>query len=335
MKHLLSATLAWLAALGSAHAEPLELTFDDQSTFFINRVQERDEPLIPGEALRGPEFVATGRPFYDVREDGVYDHGFTVAPGTQYQFGIESSCRRTAGTETCQRDNSLRIALFGSEDTLEANVQDKAFMRLKPLDDTMTFLTPEGASDTLRLSFDIKFDRFYEKPKRWTMHMQIYQPGCGPALSLQMVRQNNEADGTQAGEQPLEMSLIGLRNKRPGAPESQPSPRHVTIRAYEVLDMCPPLPVERNQWYSIALEATPGAGADPDGVERGHVTLHIDGEPVCSFQGNWGIAERASGGACTPGSVVDIGVYRSRFRAFQAVHFDNVKLSSSKRNAGR
>ncbi|WP_335949770.1 hypothetical protein [Salipiger bermudensis] len=327
MRNIAVFIIAALTGLGGAQAEPIALTFDEKSTFFINRVQEKDEPLIPSAEEKGPAFVATGRPFYDVKEDDVYDHGFTVAPGTQYQFGIQSACRKTDKGNHCQRDNSLRIALLGNDDTVEANVQDKAFMRLNRLDEEQVFLTAQGRSDTLNLSFDMKFDRFYEKPKRWTMHMQIYQPSCGPALSLQMVRQNAEAEGSSALDQPLEVSLIGLRDKRPGYEVPAPSPRHVTITNFEVLDMCPSIRVERDRWYQIALEAQPGAGTDADGNEFGQVTLRMNGEPVCEFKGNWGIRKSASGRACNPGSVVDIGVYRSRFRAFQAVYFDNVSLS--------
>lgn len=327
MRNLAAVIIAALIGLGSAQAEPIGLKFDEKSTFFINRVQEKDEPLVPSDEEKGSAFVATGRPFYDVKEDNVYDHGFTVAPGTQYQFGIHSACRKKDGEDYCQRDNSLRIALLGNDDTVEANVQDKAFMRLNKLDEEQVFLTAERRSDTLNLSFDMKFDRFYEKPKRWTMHMQIYQPSCGPALSLQMVRQNAEAEGSSALDQPLEVSLIGLRDERLGYEVPAPSPRHVTITNYEVLDMCPSIRVERDRWYQIALEAQPGAGTDSDGIEFGQVTLRMDGELVCEFKGNWGIRKSAAGRACNPGSVVDIGVYRSRFQAFQAVYFDNVSLS--------
>ncbi|MCA0998667.1 hypothetical protein [Alloyangia pacifica] len=325
--------ILFIASPGFAESDDISIDYSNGGAIIFNDLKELLEPLAPSKSEKGAQFVATGRPFYDRNGAKPYDHGFTVSPGTQYSIGIDSSCKREGTENHCLRDNSLKFSIYGNEDTIESNVQDKILMRLNDVESSPSFLKTDSASKTIDLTFDLKFDRFYEKPKQWTMHMQVYQPACGPALSLQMVRR--EA-GEEKNKRPdsLGISVIGLKDKSMNYIDPKPSLRHVNVSDYEVIDMCEPIDLEREVWYNFRFLAQPGYGEDANGNERGRMDLYLDGENICSFRANWGITRNSSGKSCGDGSAIDIGIYRSRFLAFQSLNFDNISLQFSSDTGG-
>lgn len=291
----------------------------------------RTEPLDPratGEL--GPANTAIGRPKFFKAQDsqtGFPDITGTIAPGSQYTVGFQSECIQVPNIERCARDNAFYIRLDANsrDKTKDNSIQDKAFFRPVQVTHPKALAMNDGEPLIRYFSFDFKFDRYYERSRTWTMHMQAYQEGGGPALSLQMIRTTDAK--TPAAQQELEMSVIALNDRVFNSFEPPNSPSAIKHQgSFAVIDVCPKTNIKfvREKWYNITLKMAPSAVVDSDGKEKGEIAFFVDGVLKCRYVGNWGF-KPSDPSIPHPAMALDLGIYRARTESQQMITFDNVK----------
>lgn len=313
----------------------ININFDNDNTLTTASIVNaetgeilRTEPLDPRiNNETGAAHTAIGRPLYrKSKESDFPDLTSTIAPGTNYSMGINSECVSDANLERCARDNSYFVRLNpNSRDLKKDNsIQDKALVRAVQTTHPKALAMDDGDPLIRYFSFDFKFDRYYERSKSWTMHMQAFQEGGGPALSLQMIRTLDFV--TPAHLQELEMSVIALNDRVFAMKEEPGSPSAIKHQSdFGVIDVCRKTNIkfEREKWYNITLKMAPSAQVGDDGKEKGEIAFYVNGEFKCHYRGNWGFIPKPELPRPTMG--LDLGVYRARSNTQQMIIFDNVK----------
>lgn len=313
----------------------VDYNFDAKNVLESNAlpVPRITESLNPTRDMElGPAYVAKGRPFLTLLKEGITSRlTSTVAPGTDYGVGLDSSCV-TMPDGRCKRDNAFFIRV--SSNRTNPNVADKVFFRFVPSTHPHALTLSDSTPLARYLSFDLKFDRFYERVATWSMIMQAYQGGGGPALSLQMVR-SSDPGLPPSKDNLLEMSVIALNNEvfgleDPHPPGSWVSRKHVG--GMRVVDMCPAERIlfKRGIWYNIKLEMAPSY-IRANGHPLGYFALYVDNTLTCERRINWGLSQlpQATPAQETPHAEarmnIDIGIYRGRSVGTQQIYFDNIR----------
>ena len=301
-----------------AHSAPeniADLDFNNGNSIYTSVLNYVQEPREPSADQKGPSFVAKGKPFYSDNSK-TPQVGWTVAPGTQYQIGIESSCGVVDGTNNCVRDNALSVEVYGDKNTKEnGGVQDKSMFQLFDIDMTPSlFIAPYKSSDVHMLNLDMKFDRFYEVSKSATMHMQLFQPACGPAMSLQVDKWDRKG---KANEAEIKLHFELMKNNLDSS-----------INKPETFKFCEGLKVKRDEWNNLYVKMAPGYGLNKYGAELGRFFVYLNGKKVCEYSGNWGMV-KTENGVCGEGHRIDVGTYGGRTIERRKVYFDNLRYGQS------
>lgn len=307
-------------------------TFTTRSLSAIGSAPTLSEPLFPiltGEL--GSLHVAKGRPAYSSQKDDLANQlvTSTVAPSTQYAFGIDSSCDVDQEKDRCLRDNSIFVRLNPNSrnQSIDNSIQDKALFRFVSVDHKNSLAINTRDLSSKFLSFDFKLDRFYERSKSWTMLMQAFQEGVGggPALDLRVER--SQDNKTPLHQQEIILKLSAQTNDRS-------IPYDITQNTKRPLiykDVCPntALKFERERWYNITLKMNPSVGFNPTtNQELGEVVLLVDGLKICQFKGNWGF-QSLDPQKPLARMGIDLGLYRARTGSMQTVYYDNIKYGPS------
>lgn len=307
-----------MSGLNSASAQTyVNWDFNQDNAIYTSILNNTAEPTEPTSEQLGPKFVAKGKPFYSPNSKGIDGKipqvGWTVAPGSQYQIGFESSCTRIPQTKDCIRDNAISVEVYGDSNTKENGIfQDKAMLQLFDVKVTPpNYFTPNIVSAPHMLHFDMKFDRFYEVGKSPTMHVQSFQPECGPAMAMKVEKWNLAGKAVDA---PIKIIFELLKDDL-ASTGFKPTK----------INACPQIQVSRNEWKKFLIQLVPGAGVDSAGKRIGLLTVSLNDQVVCEFTGNWGMTISQSGGSCNQGHRIDIGTYGGRNIERRKVYFDNVR----------
>jgi hypothetical protein len=264
---------------------------------------------------------SAGTEVFQLRQQS-QDVSTSVDPGTPFAVWTVRDPSRPG--------ESLAIKIDPEQRPPDANQKSKFEINVSRQDDTRLdaihaghYVLKNGSSNYLGFAFKMDTE-FYDAPKRWVLHFQVWQC-CSlktlPPLAFQAIPDAAGPSGT------VNFAMIARNDDYVADKPHSDFGEHLTFA-----DGSKDLRLNRGQWYRIILFLKPDPGKRVDGrmhSTAGEIDMWIDGRHVLHHVGAWGYTPDDSPDVHDT-YAVKLGIYRAAQPTRQQIYFNSLRWGTDK-----